>query len=103
MAKDTSSADNESSHVEAYRSKLDRAKDFNDVYEIVKDTVKRSLGRYRVGLMLVLDDLPIQVGAYHSVGSNSIVMNRLFLQIIQATASSRLVINSFIYTILLHE
>jgi hypothetical protein len=93
----------DASYVKGYRSRLDSAKDFSDVYEIVKDTVKRSIGGYRIGLMLILDDLPLQVGAYHPVGSNTIVMNRLFLQIIQATASSKRVVNSFIYTILLHE
>jgi hypothetical protein len=97
------STGNKRSHIEAYRSRLDHAKDFGDVFEVVKDTVKRSIGGYRVGLMLVLDDLPLQVGAYHPVGSNTIVMNRLFLQIVQATASSKQVVNSFIYTILLHE
>ena len=102
MVQDVSSGD-KSSNAESFRSRLDQAKDFSDVYEVVKDTAKHSLGRYRVGLMLVLDDLPIQVGAYHPVGSNSIVMNRLFLQIVEATASSKRVVNSFIYTILLHE
>jgi len=102
MAEEDSGTE-ESSYVRAYRSRLDDAKDFSEVYEIVKDTVRRSLGRYRVGLMLILDDLPLQVGAYHPVGSNTIVMNRLFLQIVEATASSRRVVNAFIYTILLHE
>ena len=97
------SPDDKRSHVDIYRSRLDHAKDFSDVFEVVKDTVKRSIGGYRVGLMLILDDLPLQVGAYHPVGSNTIVMNRLFLQIVQATASSKRVVNSFIYTILLHE
>jgi len=53
--------------------------------------------------MLYLDDLPLQVGAYHPVGSNSIVMNRALLQIVESTTKSRNVVNSFIYTILLHE
>jgi hypothetical protein len=93
----------EKSVIETYRLRLDSAKEFADVYELVKDTAKRVIGAYRVGLMLVLDDLPLQVGAYHPVGSNSIVMNRLFLQIVQATATSKRVVNAFIYTILLHE
>lgn len=96
-------SDNEKSIIEAYRSRLDKARQFADVYELVKDTAKRVIGAYRVGLMLVLDDLPLQVGAYHPVGSNSIVMNRLFLQIVEATATSKRVVNAFIYTMLLHE
>ena len=64
---------------------------------------KKSLGEYRVGLMLYLDNLPLQVGAYHPVGSNAIVMNRTLLQIVESTAKSKNVVNAFVYTILLHE
>lgn len=85
------------------RVRLAEAKGFSEVYEIVKDTVKRSLGTYRVGLMLYLDDLPLQLGAYHPVGSNAIVMNRTLLQIVESTAKSKNVVNAFVYTILLHE
>lgn len=85
------------------RVRLAQAKGFGDVYEIVKDTVKRSLGMHRVGLMLYLDDLPLQLGAYHPVGSNAIVMNRALLQIIESTAKSKNVVNAFAYSILLHE
>jgi hypothetical protein len=85
------------------RIRLAKANGFAEVYEIVKDSVKSSLGRYRIGLMLYLDDLPLQVGAYHPVGSNSIVMDRALLQIVESTAKSKNVVNAFIYTILLHE
>ena len=44
--------------VEVYRSRIDKAKGFSEVWEIVKDTVKDSLGEYRVGMLLFLDDLP---------------------------------------------
>lgn len=92
-----------SSEVEKYRMHLDEAKGFGEVYKIVKETVKRSLGKYRVGMMLFLEDLPLQVGAYHSVGTNNIIMNRSLIQIVETTTKSRRVINSFIYSILLHE
>ena len=91
------------SEVEKYRMRLDEAKGFGKVYEIVKETVKRSMGKYRVGMMLFLEDLPLQVGAYHPVGTNNIIMNRSLTQIIGAATKSRRVINSFIYSILLHE
>lgn len=74
-----------------------------EVYEVVKETVNRSLGKHRVGMMLSLEDLPLQVGAYHPVGTNNIIMNRFLTQIIEAATKSRRVINSFIYSILLHE
>ena len=103
MVQNADRKNGEESIVASYRSRLDHAKDFSDVYDVVKDTVKHAIGGYRVGLMLILDDLPLQVGAYHAVGSNTIVMNRLFLQIVETTASSKRVVNAFIYTILLHE
>jgi len=87
------------SEVEKYRMRLDEAKGFGKVYEIVKETVKRSMGKYRVGMMLFLEDLPLQVGAYHPVGTNNIIMNRSLTQIIEAATKSRRVINSFIYSI----
>ena len=83
--------------------RLDHAKGFGDVYEIVKETVKRSLGEYRVGMMLYLDDLPLQLGAYHPVGTNNIVLNRSILNIIEASTKSRQTVNAFVYNILLHE
>ncbi len=93
----------EKSKEEEYQVRLDHAKGFGDVYEIVKETVKQSLGEYRVGMMLYLDDLPLQLGAYHSVGTNNIVLNRSILNIIEASTQSRQTINAFVYTILLHE
>lgn len=86
-----------------YRHKLDKAAGFGEVYEIVKETVRHSLGKHRVGMMLYLNDLPLQVGAYHPVGTNSIVMNRALLRIVEATVSSKQLVNAFVYTILLHE
>ncbi len=82
---------------------MDNAKDFGEVYEIVKETVRKSLGKYRVGMMLFLDDLPLQVGAYHPVGTNNIIMNRALLQVIETTTTSTQLINAFVYSILLHE
>lgn len=93
----------ERSREEKYQLRLDHAKGFGDIYEIVKDAVKRSLGEYRVGMMLYLDDLPLQVGAYHPVGTNNIVLNRSLLNIIEASTQSRQTVNAFVYNTLLHE
>ena len=93
----------EKSKEEEYQVRLDHAKGFGDVYEIVKETVKQSLGEYRVGMMLYLDDLPLHLGAYHPVGTNNIVLNRSILNIIEASTQSRQTVNAFVYNILLHE
>jgi hypothetical protein len=69
----------------------------------VKDSVKDVLHQYRVGMMLFLDDLHLQVGAYHQVGTNNIVMNRVLLEVVESTIHDPLRVNAFIYHILLHE
>jgi len=93
----------ESSRVEVYRSRLDRAQGFGDVWEIVKDCVKDSLGEHRVGMMLFLDNLPLQLGAYHPLGTNNIVLNRTLVQIVEAATKSKRLVNAFVYSLLVHE
>ena len=82
---------------------LDNSENFGDVFEIVKKSVKEQLGKERAGLMLVLADLPMHLGAFHGVGTNSIVMNRVLLDRIVKGGNSRIQVNSFVYSILLHE
>lgn len=91
------------SDIERYRDRLDRVKGFGGIYEIVKETVKRSLGEHRVGMMLFLDDMSLRLGAYHPLGTNNIILNRTLVQIVEATSKSRRIVNSFVYCILLHE
>lgn len=83
--------------------KLDNSENFGDVFEIVKRSVKEQLGKERAGLMLLLADLPMHLGAFHGVGTNSIVMNRALLDRIVKGGNSRIEVNSFVYSILLHE
>ena len=83
--------------------KLDNSENFGDVFEIVKRSVKDQLGKERAGLMLLLADLPMNLGAFHGVGTNSIVMNRALLDRIVKGGNSRIQVNSFVYSILLHE
>ena len=83
--------------------KLDKCANFQEVFSLVKKSVKASLNRGRAGLMLYLVDLPLGLGAYHEVGSNGIVMNRALLEQVIQTADSKREINAFVYSILLHE
>jgi len=53
--------------------------------------------------MLVLADLPMNVGAFHGVGSNAIVMNRRLLDAVVSNNESKREVNSFVFSILLHE
>jgi len=95
--------ESKSSIAERFRSRLDNAKSYGEVWDIVKDSVKFSLHRRRGGMMLFLDDLPIQLGAYHPLGTNNIVLNRRLVQIVEAALKSKRVVNALIYNLLLHE
>lgn len=92
-----------SSAVADLTTRLDKAASYGEVWEIVKDTVTSSLHRKRSGMMLFLDDLPIQLGAYHSIGTNNIVLNRVLVEIVEAKLESKHVVNALIYNLLLHE
>jgi len=90
------------SKAEVYRSRINKAEGFSEVWEIVKDTVEDSLGEHRRGMMLFLDNLPLHLGAYHPFGTNNIVLNRTLVEIVEAAKSKRLV-NAFVYSMLVHE
>ena len=70
---------------------------------MVKAATEENLGKHRAGLTLVLGDIPNNVGAYHQMGSNTIVMNRNLLRIVQKLSKSRARVNSYVFMILLHE
>jgi hypothetical protein len=95
--------ESESSTVSSYRGRLENAANYGEIWEIVKDTVQFSSHKRRNSLMLFLDDLPIQLGAYHSIGTNNIVLNRALVQIVEASIKSKSVVNALIYNLLLHE
>jgi hypothetical protein len=54
-------------------------------------------------MMLFLDDLPLQLGAYYPVGTNNIVLNRTLVEIVEASVSSKPTVNALEYNLLLHE
>jgi len=64
---------------ESLDEKLDGCATLAEVFELVKQSVKKFLNRHRRGLMLGLADLGMKrgyfVGAFHLVGSNIIVRN----------------------------
>jgi len=93
----------ELSKVESYGLMIDEAEGFSGIWEIVKETVKVSLGEHRLGMLLFLDDLPLHLGAYHQLGTNNIVLNRSLVNIVEAVTKSKKLVNAFIYSILTHE
>ena len=93
----------DSSSASDFGNRLETARGYAEIWQIVKDTVKVSLNRRRDRMMLFLDDLPLQLGAYHPVGTNNIVLNRNLVQIVETTIESKRVVNALIYNLLLHE
>ncbi|MCS7126711.1 MAG: hypothetical protein NZ929_07375 [Aigarchaeota archaeon] len=85
------------------REELEKAKTFGEIFELVKKTVKRTLGLHRAGLELVLMSLPNNVGALHEIGSNVIIMNEALLEAMLQVSRSRTEVNSYVFVILLHE
>jgi hypothetical protein len=86
-----------------FRSSLNTAKTYAEVWQTVKDTVEFSLNKRRGSMMLFLDDLPLQLGAYHPLGTNNIVLNRALVEIVETSISRKPVVNALLYNLLLHE
>jgi hypothetical protein len=82
---------------------LASAEGFENIFEMVKIATEQGLGRHRAGLTLVLGDIPNSVGAYHEMGSNAIVMNRNLLRVVDKISRSKMMRNSYIFMVLLHE
>src|SRR5438094_10537080 len=82
---------------------LDRSFNFSEVFQLVKKSVKTSIGKRRTGLMLGLADLPEYIGAFHQMGSNFIVMNRSLLDQVTHLAKDRRYLNAYVFYTLLHE
>ena len=82
---------------------LDRARDLDEVFRVVRRAVREVLGRERTGLGLALSNLPPGLGAYWPVTGNLIVMNEGLLATMRSMASTPSEFNAFAYVILAHE
>ena len=88
-----------------YKTSLEKAKDFADIFEIVKKSVQNYLGMDQAGLLLGLSDLGsyghAYLGAFYSLDANTIVINKRPLNIIRKTKPN--LYNPYIFHVLLHE
>jgi hypothetical protein len=89
-------------HQQYYADKLLRIGGFNDAFELVKLAVEQKFKMHRAGLCLVLQGLPGNLGAYHVLGSNMIIVNKRILGLIKTNKSTEQY-NSFVFTVLTHE
>jgi hypothetical protein len=86
----------------AIRFKIQSASNYDELFEMVKRVVEKEIGRHRAGLALVLADMPNTIGAFHPVGSNSIVLNKALVRAMRSVVGGSHV-NSFIFMVLMHE
>ena len=77
--------------------------DYNEIFKLVKKTVKKFLGKERTGLGLALSNLPNTIGAYWQLGGNYIVLNETIVGYMRSAANTTKEFNSFLFTILAHE
>ncbi|MHA1505750.1 MAG: hypothetical protein ACTSR0_00960 [Candidatus Asgardarchaeia archaeon] len=86
-----------------YGERLKSCKTYDCVFELVKEVVKKDVGNVRRGMILFLAPLPVTIGAYHVVGTNTIVMNSIVMDALKELNIDDLRKNSYIFTILPHE
>jgi hypothetical protein len=88
-----------------FNTLLENAESLPDIFEVVKAAVWRSIGRSRAGLMLGMADLGNQpqgfFGAFFTVGSNVIVMNKIPINRIKETRPE--LYKPYAFHVLLHE
>lgn len=80
-----------------------RVLDYNSIFMLVKKHVKEITGLERSGIGLALSDLPSALGAFWEVSGNYLVVNELLVKGLQIHGVSSLELNSYVYSILLHE
>ena len=88
---------------QAIFEKLKEPLSYDEIFELAKRAVEQVLGMHRAGLCLVLGKIPNYIGAYHVLGSDTLVMNKTILDLVRTQARSNEDLNGYIFTILLHE
>ena len=88
-----------------YDSKIIKARNFSDIFEVVKEIVYGYLGAEQAGLMVGVTDLGSYqngfIGAFYSLNSNSIIINKRPLARILQTNPS--IYNYYLFHVILHE
>ena len=87
---------------QSYADKVRNLRCFDDAFELVKLAVEQKFKMHRAGLCLVLQGLPSNLGAYHVLGSNMIIVNKRILSLIKGIKTTEQY-NSYLFTVLAHE
>ena len=88
-----------------YEKRVNKAKTIAELFEIVKEIVKKYLNVDQAGLLVGLTDLGTYgqgfIGAFYSLNANAIIINKKPLTRIQQTNPS--IYNYYLFHVLLHE
>lgn len=91
--------------MKSYALKLEEANNLSDIFEIVKDAVRKVMKTGRAGLTLGLAEMggdeDYWIGAFYPVGSTTIVMNKTSMRRISETEPQ--LFNAYAFHVLLHE
>jgi hypothetical protein len=86
-----------------FQEKVTDLKSFDDTFELVKTAVLQKFKLHRAGLSLILQMMPSNLGAYHMLGSNAIVVNTYLLSTLKKIVKSPEEYNSYVFMVLAHE
>ncbi|MCX6818426.1 MAG: hypothetical protein NT129_00300 [Candidatus Aenigmarchaeota archaeon] len=88
-----------------YKKRLEEAENVSELFDMVKEAVKETIGELRGGLNLGLMELgngkAEWLGAFHPVGSNVIVMNKTPIRRIIETEPE--LMKPYLFHVILHE
>ena len=88
-----------------FLARYDESDRVDEIFELVKHSVRETLNRERAGLMLGLSDLGIAdqgfIGGFHQMGSNAIILNSSVLKRISRAKPEFL--KPYSFSVLLHE
>lgn len=91
--------------MKTFEQKLEEAKGIADVFELVKESVRKVYNAGRSGLSLGLAELGGSerqvIGAFYPMGSNIIIMNKTLLRNI--TDANPELYKPYVYHVLMHE
>ncbi|MBN2014601.1 MAG: hypothetical protein JW778_05430 [Candidatus Altiarchaeota archaeon] len=91
--------------MEEFLAELESSGSLSDVFELVKEAVRKTTGRSRAGLMLGLSELGVGshgfIGAFYPLDSNIIVVNRTMLDRIVKKKPE--LYKPYVFHVLLHE
>ncbi|MGQ4913781.1 MAG: hypothetical protein ACP6IU_03410 [Candidatus Asgardarchaeia archaeon] len=77
--------------------------DYNKIFKLVKKLVREKLNLSRGSMLLGITYTSPNIGAYHTVGSNAMILNQTVIDAIKLITKNQIEINSYIFVVLLHE